>query len=70
MASQIATLVALTCIAMSVFLFACLITIARAAASRRLLISADDLTRVGMAVAIGAGTYVSIAKSLLSRGCL
>ncbi len=62
--------VALICVVATLYLFVRLAMIARAAAARRLLISADDLALVGMAVAIGAGTYLSIAKSLLTRGCL
>lgn len=68
--ARIADALALICVVATLYLFVRLAMIARAAAARRLLISADDLALVGMAVAIGAGTYLSIAKGLSTRGCL
>lgn len=69
-AARMADALALMCIIATIYLFVRLTMIARAATARRLLISANDLAFVATAVAIGAGTYLSIAKGLLMRGCL
>lgn len=68
--AQVANALAAACILATIYLFARLIQIARATVRRRLLITASDLARLGIFVAIGSGTYVSIAKNLLWRGCL
>lgn len=68
--AKIAVALAVICILATIYLFVRLIQIARAAAARRLLMTANDLALLGTVVAIGSAAYISIAKNLLWRGCL
>lgn len=66
---KIAAAIMFLCIAAVMYLFVHLTVVARAAAMRRLNISADELALLGITVAIGVGTYLSIAKTFFTWEC-